>query len=127
MVRLFIYHVEANDLESPIKEAFLSQYSLMERRLANIITTPGMLLSISMAICLLWVQPQWLQQGWMQLKLILVGGLVVYHLFFVSNLKVTPRLHDILLGFTAIFIHLFKELCIIIMVGNNAKHPSLPY
>ena len=81
LVRLFIYHVEANELEPNIKEAFSDQYEIMELRLANIITTPGMILTVSMAVCLLISQPIWLTQFWMQAKLILVLALLIYHFF----------------------------------------------
>ena len=50
LVRLFIYHREAAELEPPIREVFEAQYSVMERRLANIITTPGMVVAVSMAL-----------------------------------------------------------------------------
>ncbi len=79
LVRLFIYHVEAKEMEESIRESFESQYQLMERRLANIITTPGMILTLSMAICLLVSQPVWLQQTWMQAKLFFVALLLGYH------------------------------------------------
>lgn len=81
LVRLFIYHVEASELDPPIKEAFEEQYMLMERRLVNIITTPGMVLAVSMAVGLLITQPSWLYQSWMQAKLVFVAGLLVYHAF----------------------------------------------
>ncbi|KZR60845.1 MULTISPECIES: protoporphyrinogen oxidase HemJ [Prochlorococcus] len=81
LVRLFIYHVEAADLEPTVKKAFEAQYTLMERRLANIITTPGMILAVSMAVGLLITQPSWLNQAWMQAKLALVAGLIAYHIF----------------------------------------------
>ncbi len=80
LVRLFIYHVEAKSLEKELQDAFTNQYSLMERRLANIIATPGMILAVSMAICLLIVQPEWLSQWWMQVKLSFVFLLILYHL-----------------------------------------------
>ena len=51
----------------------------MERRLANIITTPGMVVAVSMAIGLLICQPSWLKQGWMHVKLAFVAGLLAYH------------------------------------------------
>ena len=54
---------------------------LMERRLVNIITTPGMVLAVSMAVGLLITQPSWLYQSWMQAKLVFVAGLLVYHAF----------------------------------------------
>ena len=81
LVRLFIYHVEAEEEESPVREAFKAQYSVMERRLANIITTPGLILTVTMAAGLLITQPSWLHQGWMHAKLGFVGLLVAYHLF----------------------------------------------
>ena len=80
LVRLFIYHVEAEE-ESPVREAFKAQYAVMERRLANIITTPGLILTVTMAAGLLIAQPSWLQQGWMHAKLGFVGLLLAYHVF----------------------------------------------
>ena len=81
LVRLFIYHVEAEQESSPVREAFKSQYAVMERRLANIITTPGLILTVTMAAGLLITQPSWLHQGWMHAKLGFVGLLVAYHVF----------------------------------------------
>ena len=81
LVRLFIYHREAEELSAELREAFQAQYALMERRLANIITTPGMVVAVTMAIGLLIVNPAWLQQGWMHVKLGFVAGLLAYHLF----------------------------------------------
>lgn len=81
LVRLFIYHVEAEDLEPDLSLAFKNQYGLMEKRLANIITTPGMLVAVTMAIGLLVAQPSWIQQGWMHAKLGFVAALLVYHWF----------------------------------------------
>jgi putative membrane protein len=81
LVRLFIYHREADDLAEPTRQAFLAQYALMERRLANIITTPGMVVAVAMAIGLLSVEPGWLKEGWMHAKLAVVGVLLAYHAF----------------------------------------------
>ena len=69
LVRLFIYHVETAELEPPLQQPFRDQYTLMEKRLANIITTPGMVVAVTMAIGLLVAQPSWLQQTWMHAKL----------------------------------------------------------
>jgi len=81
LVRLFIYHREAEELEDPLRQAFQEQYGLMERRLANIITTPGMAVAVAMALGLLSVQPGWLKEGWMHSKLAIVALLLVYHAF----------------------------------------------
>ena len=79
LVRLFIYHVEAAEQEQPVRAAFEKQYGLMERRLANIITTPGMAVAVVCAVGLLIVNPSWLQQSWMHAKLLFVAFLLGYH------------------------------------------------
>ena len=81
LVRLFIYHREADALDTPMRQAFQTQYGLMERRLANIITTPGMAVAVAMAIGLLSVQPGWLREGWLHAKLAVVALLLAYHAF----------------------------------------------
>jgi putative membrane protein len=81
LVRLFIYHREAEELEPALRTAFQEQYALMERRLANIITTPGMVVAVAMAVGLLVSNPAWLHQGWMHAKLAFVAALLAYHAF----------------------------------------------
>jgi putative membrane protein len=81
LVRLFIYHREAETLEPGLRQAFEQQYALMERRLANIITTPGMVVAVVCAAGLLSVNPAWLQQGWLHAKLGFVAALLAYHGF----------------------------------------------
>jgi len=81
LVRLFIYHREAEDLDPALRSAFQQQYALMEKRLANIITTPGMVVAVVCAIGLLRVNPAWLHQGWMHAKLAFVAALLAYHAF----------------------------------------------
>jgi len=81
LVRLFIYHEESRSMEDELKIAFNNQYTLMEKRLANIITTPGMILALSMAICMVIMQPSWLSEKWLQIKISFVLGLVIYHYF----------------------------------------------
>ncbi len=81
LVRLFIYHVEAEELEETVRIAFKEQYCLMEKRLSNIITTPGLILTVINAVGMLIMQPGWLSQGWMQAKLLFVTALLIYHLY----------------------------------------------
>jgi putative membrane protein len=87
LVRLFIYHVEAEQQPEPAKSILKSQYAIMERRLYDIITTPGMLVTVAMAIGLLYTQPDWLKQGWMHIKLGFVVVLIGYHYYCGRLLK----------------------------------------
>lgn len=87
LVRLFIYHVEADEQPEPARTILKNQYQIMEKRLYNIITTPGMAVTVAMAIGLLSTEPEVLKQGWLHIKLLFVGGLIVYHFYCGRLLK----------------------------------------
>ncbi|MEA5503644.1 protoporphyrinogen oxidase HemJ [Halotia wernerae UHCC 0503] len=79
LVRLFIYHVEANQEPEPARTILKNQYQIMEKRLYHIITTPGMLVTVAMAIGLLSTEPEVLKEGWLHFKLLFVAILLGYH------------------------------------------------
>lgn len=81
LVRLFVYHVEAEEQPEPAKSILKDQYALMETRLYKLITTPGMVLTVAMAIAMLVVAPDLLQQTWLHVKLSFVLLLLVYHFY----------------------------------------------
>ena len=65
----------------PAQSILKKQYSIMEKRLYNIITTPAMVLTVTMAAGLLYVMPDYLHQGWMHAKLGFVALLLGYHVY----------------------------------------------
>ena len=79
IVRLFVYHIEANNKPSPEKEILIKQYKLMSYRLWYIITWPSAILATIFAFILLFLIPEWLQQSWMHVKLTFVFLLFLYH------------------------------------------------
>lgn len=79
IVRLFIYHAEAEREAAQTKRILQAQYKLMARRLWYMITWPSALLAIGFAVGLLALQPAWLGQPWMQVKLGFVLLLLLYH------------------------------------------------
>ncbi len=81
LVRLFIYHVEAEAEPEPARSILKKQYGIMETRLLRIITTPGMILTLAMAGGLLWQRPDLLREGWMHAKLGFVALLLTYHMY----------------------------------------------
>jgi putative membrane protein len=87
LVRLFIYHTEANEQPEPARTILQNQYKIMETRLYHIITTPGMLVAVAMAVCLLTTEPEVLKDFWMQTKLSLVAVLLGYHYYCGRLLK----------------------------------------
>ena len=87
LVRLFIYHVEANEQPEPARKILKNQYQIMEKRLYNIITTPGMVVTVAMAIGLLITEPEVLKEGWLHIKLLFVAVLIAYHFYCARLIK----------------------------------------
>lgn len=56
-----------------------TQFAILERRLMKGVITPAMIATLIFGICLVASQPQWLQQGWLHAKLILVLALTGFH------------------------------------------------
>ena len=81
LVRLFVYHAEADSQPEPARTILKNQYEIMEKRLYNIITTPGMLVTVAMAIGLISTEPEVLKSGWLHIKLAFVVLLIGYHHF----------------------------------------------
>lgn len=81
LVRLFIYHVEADQEPEPAKTILKNQYQIMEKRLYDIITTPGMFVTVAMAIGILSTNMELLQEPWLHFKLGFVGILIGYHYY----------------------------------------------
>lgn len=82
LVRLLIYHREAQDLEDKtVVKAFDKQYTMMQRRLITIIGHPAMIITWIAGIVMLVNNPAFLQQGWMHMKLFFLVILTAYHLY----------------------------------------------
>lgn len=79
MPRLFIYHTEAKDKGAQAYDVLHAQFTVMERRLWWVITTPAMYITVASALTMLYLNPALLTLGWMQVKLAFVAALIVYH------------------------------------------------
>lgn len=80
IVRLFIYHAEAETKEEPAKSILQTQYKLMSKRLWYIITWPSAVLASFFAFWLLSLNPALLSNTWMWVKLSFVFLLYLYQL-----------------------------------------------
>lgn len=79
IVRLFVYHAEAKQKPQPEQDILIKQYQLMQYRLWYIITWPSAVLASLFAFYLLYLNPEWLTQPWMHVKLAFVLLLYIYH------------------------------------------------
>lgn len=87
MVRLFIYHTEAQEKPEPDRTILSKQFEIMEWKLWYIITVPSMYLVLAAGITMLVMIPGWLQQPWLHIKLAFVVGLVIYHFICQHKMK----------------------------------------
>ena len=112
IVRLFIYHHEAQDKPEDVKNILFKQYKLMENRLWYIITWPSMVLTLIFGPWLLILQPGWLEQPWMHFKLGFIVLLVIYHLWCH---KIYLQLQKDELKWTSSKLRMFNEIATILL------------
>ena len=77
IVRLFVYHAEAAEMQEPEKSILLKQYELMQKRLWFGITWPSAVLTFIFGLSLLHLYPG--IPIWLIIKLSLVALLYIYH------------------------------------------------
>ncbi len=87
IVRLFIYHTEAQTKPEPDRKILSDQFEIMERKLWYIISIPSMILTLAAGITMVVLVPGWLQQPWLQIKLAFVAGLIIYHFICQNKMK----------------------------------------
>ena len=80
IVRIFIYQIEANEKSEPDRSVLVKEYKRNGKRLWLGITWPSAIITLIFGISLLAVQPSYLSQGFMHIKLLLVLLLYVYHI-----------------------------------------------
>lgn len=114
IVRLFIYHIEANQRAASEREVLQKEFDMMASRLWNIITTPAMVLTVLAGICMLYLNPYLLRTGWMLVKLVFVAGLLIYH-FTCQHIMLQLR-HRIC-KWTSMQLRIWNEVATILLVA----------
>jgi putative membrane protein len=114
IVRLFIYHVEANDRVESERITLQRQFEIMQHKLWYIITTPAMVISFLAGIAMIWVNPALLSMNWMLVKLVFVLGLLIYH-FLCQNIM--NKLKQSVFTWSSTQLRLWNELATIFLVA----------
>ena len=78
---LFIYHLEAEERQEPVRTALKQEYSRIEKLLYKLIMMPAMIFTIAMAIGIISTEPDVLRQTWLHVKLLLVLLLIGFHFY----------------------------------------------
>ncbi|MCG2430550.1 CopD family protein [Aequorivita xiaoshiensis] len=112
IVRLFVYQIEASQKPSPEKEILGKQLNIMASRLWNIITWPSMILALIFGFWLLGMRMFWLTDAWMQVKLVFVVALIIYH---IKCHQIFKQLQKGVIKYTSNSMRLFNEVPTIIL------------
>lgn len=114
IVRLFIYHVEAESREANAKAVLQDQFKIMQWRLWFIIGWPAMILTTLFGTWMLIENPGLMRAPFMHVKLGLVFGLILYHL---SCHRILNQLKRNEIKWTSFRLRLWNELATIFMVA----------
>lgn len=114
IVRLFIYHTEANQKPEAERLILQKQFEVMESKLWNIITQPAMILSVCAGLAMLYLNPYLLQTDWMWVKLFFVAGLLIYHIICLNIIRQLKRGR---FWMTSTQLRLWNELATIFLVA----------
>jgi putative membrane protein len=112
VVRLFIYHTEAQDRPEIEKKVLSDQFEIIEKKLFNIITTPAMALTLLAGISMIYINPDLLNQSWLHVKLGFVLGLIVYH-FICQNMM--QQMRKGIYKFTSTQLRIWNEVATILL------------
>ncbi|MFT5883911.1 MAG: putative membrane protein [Arcticibacterium sp.] len=81
LVRIFVYHTEANEKPEHIKEDWKTQFTKMAWRVYKIICNPAMIVTWTFGLLMLITNPEILSQNWIKVKLVLLLLLTFYQLY----------------------------------------------
>ncbi|MCL7765195.1 CopD family protein [Polaribacter sp. Z014] len=112
IIRLFIYHIEAEKKPEPAKEILQTQYKLMSKRLWYMITWPSAILASVFAFWMLYQNPYFLKMPWMHVKLAFVLALYFYHY---SCQRIYKQLQNDVIKYTAFQLRIWNEVATIIL------------
>jgi len=83
LVRIFVYHREAMDRSEPARSILIEEFNAMQWRVYKIICNPGMMITWTCGLGMLYIHGwEWFRVNyWMHVKLVLLLGLLAYHLY----------------------------------------------
>ena len=114
IVRLFVYHIEANEMPEMERVVLQRQFVLMEHKLWYYITTPAMVLTVLAGGGMLYINPALLSANWMLVKLSFVVALLAYH--FICQ-RIMGQLKQEIFRWSSTQLRLWNEVATILLVA----------
>lgn len=87
LVRIMVYHAMAFDKPEPERSLLCKQFMEMEWKSYNIILKPAVIITWTFGIFMLCIQPAWLQEAWLLLKLAFLALLTAYTWYLKIHIK----------------------------------------
>ena len=111
--RIFVYHSEAVQNNKP--EDLMSTFKVMERRLFIYIMNPAMIASWIFGVLLIYSTGiDNLSNFWLQLKLLLVVVLTIYHFFLFQCLRKFTKNSNL---YSSKFYRIINEIPTVLLIG----------
>jgi len=111
--RIFVYHSEA--IKNNKSEDLMSTFKIMERRLFIYIMNPAMIISWIFGVLLIYtIGFDNFGSFWLQLKLIFVIILTIYHFFLFQCLRKFDRNNN---SFSPKFFRIINEIPTVLLIG----------
>jgi putative membrane protein len=114
IVRLFVYHTEAEKKPEPEKSILQAQYKIMERRLWYGITWPSAILTYVFGFALIYQMFGFSIPAWLLVKLCFVFGLTLYQF---QNHVIFRRLQKDNITWSSAQLRMWNELATIFLVA----------
>lgn len=113
-VRLLIYYKDTENKKEVEKQVLKKEYLRIMRLLWVIITTPSMIITLILGTTILIKIPTYLEEKWMQLKLLFVVLLVSYHFIcgYIYSLAKEDKLN-----ISSIKLRLWNEIATVFLVA----------
>lgn len=107
LVRIMVYHAMALEQTGPQRDTLAQQYTVMEWKSYRIILVPAVFITWTFGVLMLFLQPAWLREGWLQLKLLFLVVLTGYTLYLKKHIR---QLETGASGFTHIHYRALNEV-----------------
>lgn len=112
--RLFIYYIEAQTKSKMERDILSPQLILMSKRLWYIITWPSLVLTFIFGFWMIYLNPTLLFIAWMQIKLIFIAILVLYHL---KNHQLYLKMKNNELTWSSSKMRIWNEVSTVVLFG----------
>ncbi|QEC75794.1 CopD family protein [Mucilaginibacter ginsenosidivorax] len=112
MVRLFIYHTEAQAKPEPDRSILSAQFEVMEKKLWYIIAVPSMFIVLAAGTTMVCIKPGFMLMAWLPIKLGFVIGLIIYHYICQHKMK---QMRKGIFKWTSTQLRLWNELATILL------------